>query len=133
MSTEKRWRTWDRNPSEPVFRDYTYVNYLDTHIETFPDCLDFNLTNFLNQNNVKLSNPPTEEEIALTVEAFNEYEKKCSEISTNTRRKIEMLNNSRSERMLRLGDDMAKELQEKINGNSTTNGTLHTRLETPTE
>lgn len=130
--SKPRWRTWDRNP-DPTFTDYTYVSYDGERIESFKDCLDYNLTSFLNANNVKLSHPPTPEEINMVVEAYRTFEERCTEISKNTRRKIEMLEASRKQKMLDLGDELAQYLQEKINGNSTTNGTLHTRLENKTE
>ncbi len=132
MSTNKRWRTWDRNP-EPTFTDYTYVSYKGERIESFENCLDYNLTSFLNANDVKLSHPPTADEVAMVVEAYRTFEEKCTEISKNTRRKIEMLEASRKQKMIELGDELAQYIQEKVNGNSTTNGTLQTRLENQAE
>jgi len=130
--SKQRWRTWDRNP-EPTFTDYTYVSYDGERIESFKDCLDYNLTSFLNVHDVRLSHPPPAEEIEMVVEAYKNFEAKCTEISKNTRRKIEMLEASRKQKMMDLGDELAKYIQEKVNGNSTTNGTLQARLENQAE
>jgi len=106
LDKDKLWRTWDRSPSEPNLRDYTYLAYKGEKIWTF-DVLDFRLTGFLNEKNVVVNGT-----ISAVVEAYKRFDKESSPICTTTSDKIKILEESRALKIKQLGEKIAQELKE---------------------
>lgn len=83
-----KWKSWDRSPSEPVFKDYTYLSYNGDKIHTFDDALDFQLTSFLNEADVSADD---EEAKLKVIEAYKRFESESNRIYHNAAKKVEML------------------------------------------
>jgi hypothetical protein len=107
MSSRDKWYTWDRNPSEPNFSDWTNLGYGSEKVHRFGDTLDFKLTPFLNNENIKSPDDPT-----TIVQAYERFNTEAGEIWTNTENKIKLLQESRKKRLNELGVKIAQELKE---------------------
>lgn len=102
----KKWRTWDRNPSEPNFSDWTYLAYEGEQIHRFSDVIDYPLTGFLNEFGVEMP-----EDKNKAIQAYEEFERKVGEINRKTRESQELLKVARDEKIRALGRRMALDLK----------------------
>lgn len=103
------WRTWDRSPSEPNFRDYTYLSYKGNKIHTFDTTLDFCLTKHLNEYQVEVQ----EDNFKPVVDAFIYFENEAHQICQDINKQIEDLKQKRNERITQLGNKIALNLEDK--------------------
>lgn len=101
-----KWYTWDRNPSEPNFRDWTNLGHGSNTIHKFDDVLDYKLTSFLNQEKIE----PSVDSTAI-IKAFERFNTEAGEIYSNTTKKIKLLEESRKQRISALGVKIAQELK----------------------
>lgn len=104
----KKWRTWDRSPSEPNFSDWTYLAYNGEQIHRFPDVIDFPLTGFLNEFDVEI--PEDKNQI---IQAYEDFERGVADIYRVTRERQELLDKVRNEKVRMFGRQMALSLKEK--------------------
>lgn len=86
MSVTPRWRDWDRNPSEPVFTDYTYVSFDGERLFDFPNCLDYRLTPFLNGLSVGAVN------VDRAFAAYGQFNSDCAQVVGDARKWLNMDN-----------------------------------------
>lgn len=103
------WRTWDRNPSEPNFKDYTYLSYKGETIHTFDTTLDFCLTKYLNECQVEAQ----EDNFKTVIDAFIHFENEAYQICQDVNKQIENLKQRRNERIAQLGNKIALNLEDK--------------------